>query len=47
MKDDNQPKYMWSVSIDEHEGRWIKLYISRDTSSVSHVPSSIFYTAGS
>jgi hypothetical protein len=34
MKDESHPKYMWHVSISEKDGRWIKLYVSRDTSSV-------------
>ncbi|KAG9125182.1 hypothetical protein FRC07_008659 [Ceratobasidium sp. 392] len=31
MKDDNEPNYMWSTSITSPDGRYLALYVSRDT----------------
>ncbi|KAG8782725.1 hypothetical protein FRC12_020503 [Ceratobasidium sp. 428] len=31
MKDDNHPNYMWSTSVTSPDGRYLALYVSRDT----------------
>jgi hypothetical protein len=36
MKDDKNPEWMWSVSIDEVEGKLMTLYSVKDTSRVRY-----------
>lgn len=34
MKDDQNPEWMWSVDVSEEDGKYLFLYILRDTSRV-------------
>jgi prolyl oligopeptidase len=34
MKDDQNPEWLWSVDFDEVEGKYLALYIVKDTSRV-------------
>src|SRR5712672_3436370 len=34
MKNPDQPEWLWGAAISEVDGRWLELYISRDTSRV-------------
>jgi hypothetical protein len=34
MKDDQNPEWLWSVDVDEAEGKYLALYIVKDTSRV-------------
>lgn len=42
MKDDDHPNYMWGAQVTTPDGRYLVLYISRDTARVSLFPA--FYS---
>ena len=34
MKNPDQPEWQWRAAVSEVDGRWLELYVSRDTSRV-------------
>lgn len=39
MKNDREPNYMWGAQVTSPDGRYLALYVSRDTARVSSVSS--------
>lgn len=37
MKSDEEPNYMWGAQVTSPDGRYLALYVSRDTARVSFV----------
>ena len=42
MEDRSHPQYMWGAGISEIDGKYLELYVSRDTSRVRSVRTSEF-----
>jgi hypothetical protein len=34
MTNPDQPEWLWGAAVSEVDGRWLELYVSRDTSRV-------------